>query len=329
MSSVLEQLVKIRKKLSLACESSEETQVQSTLRQLSRLGNFAISKDLIRSSKINGILRKMSKNEGGGFRSDVVRAAGSVRESWKRQLEQKRKDKKRGLADASQRNAILERSSKTKGDCQVKRGMGPKSVSQREDGASGADLNVQAKNEKRVEISGLESGKQGSDVQNENGTEQVCESRRERRKSSNQMHTMDHSYLKKEFSDDGTLYSNEYEEFYDNTESKIRKLFFVNLTNLFLEFRDIIARALRDRLGLKQRPFNEKMGIIFSQIYEEIHKDILILKDSRYVSIWMYFAKMASSYFENQYNIERSQSTIQDSALNIWLFSNILLVNLR
>ena len=239
----------------------------------------------------------MSKNEGGNFRNDVVRAAGSVRESWKRQLEQKRKDKKRGVVDLGQRKAMAEQSSKTKGDCQIGGGTGQKNANNQKEGPSPADLNEKAKNQHREKIPGPNSRINESNGQNENTSELAYEGKRERRKSSNQMHTMDHSYLKKEFSDDGTLYSNEYEDFYDNAESKIRKLFFVNLTNLFLEFRDIIARALRDRLGLKQRPFNEKMGIIFSQIYEEIHKDILILKDSRYVSISMYFTKIAHSYF--------------------------------
>ena len=82
MSEVLVELVSLRKKL----EACDQDNTEQLLRYLSRLGELSITKKDIRSSKINEILRLMSKNSNDTFDRAITRQAKRVRESWKQQL---------------------------------------------------------------------------------------------------------------------------------------------------------------------------------------------------------------------------------------------------
>lgn len=82
MSEVLVELVSLRKKL----ESCDQENTDQLLRYLSRLNELPITKNDIRSSKINEILRLMSKNSKNTFNQVITHRAKRIRENWKHQL---------------------------------------------------------------------------------------------------------------------------------------------------------------------------------------------------------------------------------------------------
>lgn len=85
MSEILEELIAIKR----ALESSPKDNNEILMQQLSRLNKLPITKNDIRSSKINEILRKMSKNSKQAYNGIIVNQAKKIRENWKIQLSKK------------------------------------------------------------------------------------------------------------------------------------------------------------------------------------------------------------------------------------------------
>ena len=85
MSEILEELISIKR----ALESSPKDNNEVLMQQLSRLNKLRITKNDIRGSKINEILRKMSKNSKHAYNGIIVNQAKKIRENWKIQLSKK------------------------------------------------------------------------------------------------------------------------------------------------------------------------------------------------------------------------------------------------
>jgi hypothetical protein len=107
MSEVLNELVSIRRKL----ESIEKSNNEQLMQQLTRLGQVIITKEDIRSSKINEILRAMSKNPKDAYSGIIVSQAKRIRENWKKQL-----NRNKELKMIKKKAEIMEISKKVKKD---------------------------------------------------------------------------------------------------------------------------------------------------------------------------------------------------------------------
>ena len=82
-----------------------------------------------------------------------------------------------------------------------------------------------------------------------------------------------------EVEDDGTIYKNEYVQYYENLENNNRKNCFKMLVKIFDELKDIISRVFRDRISLKQKAFSDQMGFSFSNYFHKLHKDHFLVKN--------------------------------------------------
>lgn len=79
MSELLHDLVNIKNKL----ETYKKRSTEELLKYMDRLSRLQITKESIRNSKINEIIRIMSKNSGSAFDPRLSKRALTIREAWK------------------------------------------------------------------------------------------------------------------------------------------------------------------------------------------------------------------------------------------------------
>jgi hypothetical protein len=230
MSDVLHDLISIKKKL----QTHERREPEEVLKYMQRLSNIEITKKSIRDSKINEIIRIMSKNSGNAFDPRIVQSAKRIREAWKQHF-------KKGKAKVHE--------------------VPPKELEE---------------NKKKMEDTS------GNNQKVNKSSKIKPESPRDLEASKVQKHNFvvnEEMQLNIDVEDDGTIYNNEYQKYYQEIDNKKRAKCFKMLVKIFESLIDVIARVYRDRVTLKQPPFSETMGFIFSDFFSRIHKEHLLLKN--------------------------------------------------
>lgn len=253
MTSVVEELIRIKQNLE-AHETKQEKEVEQNL---IRLMSVSITKDSIRSSKINNILRTMSKNVNQVFSKNIKTKAGKVRENWKQQLTKK---PAKDLPKKLPKEEI------------------PKSVK-----ASNNKLSENHEMNHKIRKDENEINKITTNyIESKISTEKIVSSERISVEKNQDTKTLERTKMPSQMADNGSKYGGEFIDFYQNIDEKNRMKCYMKLLEIFKPLIDIISRVLRDKLSLNQPPFSGDMGFFFSEVFKNIHQDHFINNSKEY-----------------------------------------------